>query len=313
MIRLLFIILIFMGVVNAQEKRYFIQLGSFQQLAVLEKTISTMPENLRSHIVVVNSNGWFVPFAYHTPKRVALARKLPEYRRYFPDAYINDSVYILRHRIVRNYTRTASKPKRYVAPVVQHYAPKNYVKKQRASSYNVAISQGDHTVPYTPTVTHPPVVALRSAPIPKPKVQKVDGEPKKYKHFSKQMLSGQHYYLAYKSTKDTPNLLVKVKFGNHQVQYQPIVGDMQLADANYIVDNNRLYMYAEQFTRDGAYSKIEAHKKEYILVSSWGEGKKLNTLRYYYKLNDAKSYLGESSSQDPLSKILEEEDNVEEW
>jgi len=90
------------------------------------------------------------------------------------------------------------------------------------------------------------------------------------------------------------------------VTYQPIIGEMHLSDANYFIDDQKLYMYAEYFTRDGAYSKLEEHQKQYMLVPSWSKGKKLNTLRYYYKLKDAKKYLGEESSDDQLSQVLEE-------
>jgi hypothetical protein len=86
---------------------------------------------------------------------------------------------------------------------------------------------------------------------------------------------------------------------------------MQLRDANYIVDNRRLYMFADTFSENGAYSKLEAKEKKYLLVSSWSNGKKLNTLRYYYHLNDAKRYLNLDESQDPLSSALTEGDEFD--
>ena len=123
--------------------------------------------------------------------------------------------------------------------------------------------------------------------------KRVVKEPANYRAFNKKMLSGKHYYLTYKSTQNTPNLLIKLSFGNYKVTYQPIVGTMNMREAKYLVENGRLYMFADTFSTDGAFSKIEDIKKDYILVSSWFNGKKINTLRYYYNLNRAKKYLGE--------------------
>lgn len=66
-------------------------------------------------------------------------------------------------------------------------------------------------------------------------------------------------------------------------------------------------MYATTFSAEGAYSLIEENRKGYILVSSWSNGKKLNTLRYYYRLNDAKNYLKSGdASKDSLATTLQE-------
>ena len=149
-------------------------------------------------------------------------------------------------------------------------------------------------------------IARASVPIPTPRVLNNTSDIKRYHDFSSNMLSGQHYYLAYKATQTNPNLLIRVKFGTHSVTYQPIIGDMQMADAHYIVDNKRLYMYADNFSENGAYSKIEAQRVDHILVSSWAGGKKLNTLRYYFRIADAKRYLNIVQSSDKLSEAIEE-------
>ena len=61
------------------------------------------------------------------------------------------------------------------------------------------------------------------------------------------------------------------------------------------------------FERNGSFSKLDEHRSDHFLVSSWADGKKLNTLRYYYKMNDAKKYLGLIAS-DGLAEILSEGD-----
>jgi len=294
-IRFILLALIFINISYANSKKYYIQLGSFRQLPVLEKTISRLPNSLRSHIVIINSNGWYIPFAYHTTKRYALMQKLPNYKRYFPDAYINSSSYILNHQIVRNYTKNNKNRYRreniYREPILVE--PKYP---------NITTTQENNIIEYIPSITYETPPKKESIVIPKSPKKVIR---KRYKYFTKRMLSGKHYYLAYKSTKNSPNLLVKVSFYNHKVIYQPIIGDMNLRDANYLVYDKKLYMFADTFSKNGAFSKIEGNRDKYILVSSWYNGKKLNTLRYYYNLNDAKKYLGEPRSGD-LATALED-------
>ena len=69
--------------------------------------------------------------------------------------------------------------------------------------------------------------------------------------------------------------------------------------------NNKLFMFTDEFTEDGAYSKLEGNRSNYFLVSSWAGGTKLNTLRYYYKMNDAKKYLGINTSNG-LAEVLQD-------
>lgn len=312
MIRLMISLLILINMLYANSERYYIQLGSFQQLKVLETNIDSLPAGLRSHIIVVRSNGWYIPFAYYTPQKNLLYSKVPEYKQYFPDAYINHSKYMLHHPIVRNYSEFSSTQVTYSAPQKEvHYD--SYITPTVKETYqNVAISEEDNTLntpvrilkpqtffssierPITPTITT--VNSFED-------VQKIVS--KRYTNFNKKMLSGKHYYLAYKSTNESPNLLIKVSFANHQVTYQPILGDMQMTKANYMIDNHRLYMFAESFTKNGAFSTLDEHREGHFLVSSWVNSKKLNTLRYYYRLNDAKEYLGIVKSNG-LASTLEE-------
>lgn len=313
MVRVMLFMVLMFGIAEANASRYYIQLGSFKQLKVLEKSIDTLPIHLRSHVVVIRSNGWYVPFAYYLPQKDALYAKVPAYKQYFPDAYINKSSYLLNHPIVRNYSQpvVASSYRRpipaplpsssYVSPSYQS----NVTSPQPVVQYqNVAISEADNTLNLplqfatTETVTAPMKTAISEIPF--------ESEPeKRYKYFNKKMLSGKHYYLAYKSSKETPNLLIKVTFANHEVTYQPVIGDMQMTQANYLVEENKLYMFADTFTKDGAYSVLDEHRNNHFLVSSWINGKKLNTLRYYYNLNDAKKYLGLETSEGLASTLAE--------
>jgi len=300
MVRILLSILLLINISYANAEHYFIKLGSFKNLYGLERNIERLPNNLRLHIIIVQRNSWYIPFAYYVYNKRSLYKYLPKFKRYFPDAHINHSTHILQYPIVKNYTqkyrhitkRYKQRPKRvsYRTQTSVHPTPVPYYQ-------NVAISEEDNTEQI-------PTTSVSKSLVTTPTLKRLENK-KTYNFFTKRMLSGKHYYLAYKSTKDSPNLLIKVSFQNHIVTYQPVIGDMKMTKANYLVENGRLYMFANSFTTDGAYSKLEERRKNHLLVSSWVNGKKLNTLRYYYDLNDAKEYLNLKTSKG-LANVLEE-------
>jgi len=300
----------------ANSEKYFIQFGSFKDLKGLERNIERLPSSLRSHVVIVRSNSWYIPFAYYTSNKSALKSKVASYRRYFKDAHIAHSSYMLNHPLVRNYATKVVPKRQYIPPLRQYSKPvQQYVApiQSTVSQYqNVGISEEDNVLPYIKA----PVIRVIPQKIVTQKVVLTQVEkddifsnekPKKHKNFSKQMLSGQHYYLAYKETESNPSLLIKVSFGNHQVTYQPVIGEMEMTKANYLIEGEKLYMFADTFTRNGSFSRLDEHREDHFLVSSWRKGKKLNTLRYYYKMNDAKEYLGIGTSNG-LAEILSEGD-----
>jgi len=324
MIRLLLLVALFVNVTYASSEKYFIQFGSFKNLKGLERHIDKLPASLRSHVVIVYANSWYIPFAYYTSNKYALRAKVAWYKRYFKDAHIAHSSSMLRYPLVRNY---AKKTKVRVTVPRKRYVPPVRVALPR--SQNVGLSQANYTFQSVqnlpsihdesirPTMVATPIQQMQVQP--KIVTQKVVykhtptkdnfsvSKIKRYKHFTKEMLGGHHFYLAYKKEGENPNLLIKVSFENHEVTYQPVIGEMQMTKANYVVDENKLYMFANTFSKNGSFSKLEEHHNNYFLVSSWANGKKLNTLRYYYKLNDAKKYLGLSTSNG-LAAILSEGD-----
>ena len=302
MIRLILSILLFINISYANSERYFIKLGSFKDLRGLEQSINRLPTNLRSHVVIVHSNDWYIPFAFYVQNKRILYRYVPKFKNYFPDAHINHSPYMMSYPVVRNYSnhkkrRTVNYVRR--EPIVAPHR-KSLISNRSTLYQNVAISESDNTLHQSAKrfTFRPKVIAEPSSAIQ-------DKDLKKYTFFTKKMLSGKHYYLAYKSTKESPDLLIKVSFKNHIVVYQPIIGEMKMTEANYLIENKRLYMFANSFTKDGAYSVLDEHRENHFLVSSWINGKKLNTLRYYYNLNDAKEYLNLEVSNG-LANVLEE-------
>ena len=319
MIRFFIIILLLVNIAQAGSEKYFIKFGSFKNLNGLKEAISKLPFSMRSHVVIIRSNSWYIPFAYYTSNERALYGKIREYKRYFPDARIAKSINIFKYPVVKSYVRSApvkqkieretyvASPKVYLQPQVQNRLPR----PKRITPQNVAISEEDNILGSIARTTPVGNSSTLKTTIIVPTVVKPDDfkveEHIQYRHFTKEMVSGQYYYLAYKASSKNPNLLIKVSFSSDEVTYQPIIGDMQMTKASYLVDDQRLYMFTNAFTKDGAYSKLEANRTNYFLVSSWANGKKLNTLRYYYKLNDAKKYLGIDTSNG-LAEVLQDSD-----
>lgn len=291
MIRIILSIILLINISYANSERYFIKLGSFKNLNGLKQNINRIPNYLRSHIIIVKKGAWYVPFAYYTPRRESLYRYVPKFRRYFHEAFISKSKYMLNYPIVKNYNKKhIIKRARYIAPTV---------KQRREPNYNYISPSLPKVDKFVETISIPTYIKKKDTLVVSTK------KSREYNFFTKNMLSGKHFYLAYKASTNSPNLLIKVTFGNHTVTYQPIVGDMTMTKANYLIDNKKLYMFSDSFTENGAYSKLEKNRKDYFLVSSWADGKKINTLRYYFKLNEAKEYLGIEKSNG-LANALEE-------
>ena len=295
MIRIPLVILLFITLSYANAERYFIKLGSFKNLNGLERSIQRLPYNLRSHVVIVRKSSWYIPFAYYVSNKRSLYQHVPKFKRYFPDAHISHSSHMLDYPMVKNYTHKHRRVVRRAkqVPIIPSYSRQTFAPTAQPKYQNVAISELDN-------IQEMPIAVS----VPTSSSKKVETQ-KQYNYFTKKMLSGKHYYLAYKSTKESPNLLIKVSFKNHVVIYQPIIGDMKMTKANYLIENKRLYMFANSFTEDGAYSKLDERRQNHLLVSSWINGKKLNTLRYYYNLNEAKEYLNLETSNG-LANVLEE-------
>ena len=309
MIRILFVMLLMINVTYAAGERYFIKFGSFKNLRGLEKSIGKMPKSLRANVSIVRANGWYIPFAYYRKSKRGLSSKVGAYKRYFPDAHVTHGRKMFSNRVIYKYGKRIKKisARKVSVKKVKNTREKIVTRPARVTLQNVAISEDDNTlnIPVQNYSSQNIPSILDALPISSSMAPTVKIEQKSYNSFTKQMLSGNHYYMTYKAPKGGSNLLIKVSFGANEVSYQPVLGDMQMTQANYMIEGKRLYMFADRFSSDGAYSTLDEHRKDHFLVSSWMDTKKLNTLRYYYKLNDAKKYLGVDVSTG-LSEVLQE-------
>jgi len=91
--------------------------------------------------------------------------------------------------------------------------------------------------------------------------------------------------------KNKNKVLIAVIFKKNTVNYKPLIGKIPPVSALYTIKNNKLFLYQKGLLDTKVYSLLEKTYKNYYLISSWVGNKKLNHLRYYFTLKDAKVYL----------------------
>ena len=96
------------------------------------------------------------------------------------------------------------------------------------------------------------------------------------------------YLSSKKETTKEKQYLMKVVFKNTNVHYIPILGKMPPVTALYKTDKNKLFLYQKGLFNKDIYSKLEKYTKKFLLISHWIKNNKINTLRYYYNLKNAK-------------------------
>ena len=90
---------------------------------------------------------------------------------------------------------------------------------------------------------------------------------------------------------ENKKFLIKVAFTKDTVTYTPILGKMPPMDALYKVEDDKLFLYQKGLLNTKVFSLLEKSYFKYHLFSSWVGDKKIKSLRYYFNLNDAKTYL----------------------
>jgi len=99
------------------------------------------------------------------------------------------------------------------------------------------------------------------------------------------------YLCSQRRKKKTYPFLIEVSFRTNVVTYNPIIGQVPPMSALYKTSGNKLYLYRKNLFNRDVYSVLEGINPKYYLISSWIKNKKINTLRYYFNLRDAKMYL----------------------
>ena len=99
------------------------------------------------------------------------------------------------------------------------------------------------------------------------------------------------YLCAYGEEEWSPNVLMHVAFFDKEVIYTPIAGDISGKRAEYKIENDKLYIFQEGFFDPESYSTLESITEHYYLISSWIGEHKINTIRYYFDLDNAEAYV----------------------
>ena len=101
-------------------------------------------------------------------------------------------------------------------------------------------------------------------------------------------LKGNVFYVCSKSE---GKKVVKTEFDGRQVNYTSVFDELNTSEARYDVVLDRLYIFKEKISTRSAYSTLDEVKEKYLLIGSWENRKKVNTIRYYYNLPDAMAYV----------------------
>ncbi|MCF6245116.1 MAG: hypothetical protein L3J43_08765 [Sulfurovum sp.] len=91
--------------------------------------------------------------------------------------------------------------------------------------------------------------------------------------------------------KKTRKFLIEVAFGKKTANYSPILGKVPPLTTLYRVEDNKLFLFQKGLFNPKVYSLLEEKTPTYFLITSWVNGKKVKTLRYYFNVDDAKAYL----------------------
>ncbi|MCW8822151.1 MAG: hypothetical protein OQK45_07965 [Sulfurovum sp.] len=99
------------------------------------------------------------------------------------------------------------------------------------------------------------------------------------------------YLCAYGEEEWSPNVLIHVAFFDKEVIYTPIMGDALPKREKYTVDDNKLYISQKGLFDSEIYSTLESVTEHYYLISTWVGKSKINTIRYYFDLDNAEEYV----------------------
>ena len=59
----------------------------------------------------------------------------------------------------------------------------------------------------------------------------------------------------------------------------------------YKTINHKLFLYQKGLFNNNIYNTLEKIYTKYYVISAWIGKKKVNTVRYYFKMEDAKRYI----------------------
>ena len=254
---------------------YYIQLGSFLNIELIKVVLSNIPYSISKNIIIVRQNQWYIPLVLNKKLLEDIKQDIFLYLKYFKDAIITRSKTLDKYENI-NYNLQNKKP----------------LFKFRKKIYkNKSINLHKKTYKNISTNLHKRIYKKKLINL------HINNNLKKN-------IKNKIFYMAYKADKKKSSLLIKLIFKENTILYRPIIGDIGLTEAKYLIRDNKLFMYTDSFNINSIYSIIEQKNLNFLLISSWDKQKKISTLRYYFRLIDAKKYLG-LKLHSKLSRILE--------
>lgn len=275
MLRNISFIIIFTGLSTiVLQAEYVIQLGLYKNRAILEKMVDRISDpKLRSEVIIEKRGEMHWAHSPVIKDKLTMNHTLLGYRKVFKDAFFKEVPIIddKQHEMKAiDSVKSAQKevPQKMVATKAEEIDPLAFVQK---------------LVPQKIEETKIPNKSDEE------KAEEVKNDSKSLKRLSfEERLKGNVFFVCFE-TKDKQ--VVKTEFDGHNVSYTPVVGEMEPFNAQYDVVLDRIYIFKDKISTRSIYSTLDEVKEKYLLISSWHNRKKVNTIRYYYDLQDAMAYV----------------------
>lgn len=249
-------LLLFLSV--TMQAGYVIQLGLYKNRQALEEMVDHIAKSkLRSNVIIEKRGDLHWAHSRTIEDKATAQQSLLQYRKVFKDAFIKEI------------PTTKVKPR----PISKE--------KQKSKIVNTAVSHTSHAI------NAKKEVLKQSEAVPS-KLTEQNHETSKKKLSLEKRLKGNVFYVCVEAAKTE---LLIVAFDENHVEYNTVIGDIPSFKEQYAVINDRLYVFKDKASKNSVYSTLEEVKGKYLLISNWNQNEKVNTLRYYYNLEDALAYV----------------------
>ena len=250
-------ILLLLPLQSIASVSYAVRIAVYNSADSLQHELNKLSPALRKTVEIQKRGEQHVACSIHTEDKTKLQQLLPSYKKVFHDAFISA----------------------YQAPEI-NTTQTNTVKKTEANK----------TIPQTiktNTVKTTEVKKIVYNPYSRKIVNPTKNNISLYDRFHQKTL----YLCAYGEEKWSPNVLIHVAFFDKEVIYTPIMGEVSSRREIYTIDKSKLHISQQGRFDSEIYNTLDSVTSEYYLISSWVGKTKVNTIRYYFDLEEAEAYV----------------------
>ncbi|CAA6818858.1 MAG: Unknown protein [uncultured Sulfurovum sp.] len=241
---------------HLQATQFIIKLASYSKKESAISQISLLDKAINQKISIAQENSLHKIYSLPFSNKEDAQKVLPLYKKVFIDAYI------------------------------MVYVPTKNLSKPVLNSQYTTIDNNETNKSNTVTKPSLPFVITKKDYLLTPNSRSVQDLT------DKDIFRNKTFYVCPDRIQtSSEKLLIESKFTDINVTYNPIIGNLPSITLKYILHKKRLYFLKGSMINPNQYRKIEKKLFEYILVSHYSNKKKLTTMRYYYKKEDAISYL----------------------